>query len=116
MGVPWFVVRIEPDSRQVVIGRREELASVRLLANGTNWLVPPPAEEFPCLAQIRYNSSAAAANAKLRDDGELEVTFVEPQFGVAPGQAVVLYEGDRVLGGGWIQSAEPATRSPSASQ
>ena len=67
-----------------------------------NWLTDPPLGEFPCQAQIRYNS--AAADAIARWDGErIYVNFVEPRHGVAPGQAVVLYDGDRTLGGGWIE-------------
>jgi tRNA-specific 2-thiouridylase len=106
MGEPHFVVRIEAETHRVVIGRREELACDRLTADRTNWLVPPPTGEFRCLAQIRYNSQAAAARAEPLSDGRLRVEFDEPRYGVAPGQAVVCYEGDRVLGGGWIETTE----------
>jgi tRNA-specific 2-thiouridylase len=107
MGEPYFVVRIDPDSGDVVIGRRPDLARRTLLADNTNWLAPPPADRFRCQAKIRYNSPPAHAWAKVlnddgRDDGRLEVEFDEPCYGVAPGQAVVCYDGDRVLGGGWI--------------
>jgi tRNA-specific 2-thiouridylase len=102
MGEPFFVVRIEPDSKQVVIGRQEELARATLTARDCNWLVDTPAGSFRCTAKIRYNSSPAPAVAELVGDG-LRVTFDEPRYGVAPGQAVVLYEEDRVLGGGWIE-------------
>ena len=105
-GEPRFVVRIEPDTHRVVIGRREELARSELTASGTNWLaadeVAEPGGEFSCHAQIRYNSRAAAARARVLSEGRLQVRFEEPQFGVAPGQAVVCYDGSRVLGGGWI--------------
>jgi tRNA-specific 2-thiouridylase len=103
-GEPRFVVRIEPESRRVVLGRKEELARRELTADRLNWLVNPPRQPIHCQAQIRYNSPAGAATAELLDDGErLRVKFDEPRFGVAPGQAVVLYDGDRVLGGGWIE-------------
>ena len=102
MGEPYFVVRIEPDTRRVVIGRQEELARREVSANGCNWLADPPAGEFRCTAKIRYNSPAAAATAELLPGGRLQVAFDEPRYGVAPGQAVVLYDGERVLGGGWI--------------
>jgi tRNA-specific 2-thiouridylase len=102
LGEPHFVVRIEPQSRRVVIGPHEHLARHQLLADRLNWLVDPPEGPFECLAQIRYNSSPQAAHAERNPDGQLQVTFVEPCFGVAPGQAVVLYDNDRVLGGGWI--------------
>jgi tRNA-specific 2-thiouridylase len=102
MGEPYFVVRIDPESRQVVIGKQEELACTQLTASDCNWLVDPPREPFRCLAKIRYNSPPAAATAHLLPAGRLSVTFDDPRYGVAPGQAVVCYDSDRVLGGGWI--------------
>jgi tRNA-specific 2-thiouridylase len=102
MGEPYFVVRIDPNSRQVVIGRQDELARHDLTASCCNWLIDPPGGEFRCTAKIRYNSPPADATAELLDDGRLRVRFDQPRHGVAPGQAVVLYEGERVLGGGWI--------------
>jgi tRNA-specific 2-thiouridylase len=105
MGDPYFVVRIEPATKRVVIGTLEELGRMELTASETNWLVDLPYqlhEPFACAAQIRYNSSAAAATAMLLPNRRLHVRFDEPQNGVAPGQAVVCYDGDRVLGGGWI--------------
>jgi tRNA-specific 2-thiouridylase len=104
MGEPYFVVRIEPKSRRVVIGRQEELARRELTAEKCNWLVDPPAGPFRCLAKIRYNSPPAPAKAETLSDNRLGVVFDEPRHGVAPGQAVVLYDGQRVLGGGWIES------------
>ncbi len=103
MGEPYFVIRIEADSRRVVIGRREELARTELTAARTNWLAAPSRKAFPCHAQIRYNSPPASAIAKVLAGERLAVKFQEPQRGVAPGQAVVCYDDDRVLGGGWIE-------------
>jgi tRNA-specific 2-thiouridylase len=107
LGEPQFVVRIEPETRRVVIGRQEELARTDISARDCNWLADPPAGEFECLAKIRYNSPPAAARAWLEADGRLQIRFAEPRYGVAPGQAAVVYlptpEGDRVLGGGWIE-------------
>lgn len=103
MGEPYFVVRIEPDTRRVVIGRQDSLACGELTASGCNWLVELPAGEFPCQAKIRYNSPPAEAFACLDAQGVLRVRFAEPRLGVAPGQAVVVYAGDQVLGGGWIE-------------
>ncbi len=103
MGEPYFVIRIELDSRRVVIGRREELARRSLTAANTNWLADPPGRPFRCQAQIRYNSPAAAALAEVLPGGRLALTFEDPRHGVAPGQAVVCYDGSKVLGGGWIE-------------
>ncbi len=106
MGEPYFVVRIDPQTHQVVIGRREELARTELIAKDCNWLAEPDSDEFACLAKIRYNSPPAAARGSRLADGRLRVVFDEPLFGVSPGQAVVCYSGTRVLGGGWIESCE----------
>ncbi|MDG1872790.1 MAG: tRNA 2-thiouridine(34) synthase MnmA [Mariniblastus sp.] len=102
MGEPYFVVKIETESRRVVIGRLDELGRAELTGSDTNWLTDPPAGRFQCLAQIRYNSQAKPAMAEVVADGRLRVEFETPQNGVAPGQAVVCYLGDQVLGGGWI--------------
>lgn len=103
MGEPYFVVRIEPESRRVVIGRQEDLARSELTAEKCNWLADPPAGSFHCLAKIRYNSPPAPATAEILPNNRLRVIFDEPRHGVAPGQAVVCYDGERVLGGGWIE-------------
>jgi len=103
MGEPYFVVRIEPATRQVVIGKQEDLARRELTAANCNWLVDPPDGEFACEAKIRYNSPPAAATAEVLPNARLSVHFAQPRYGVAPGQAVVVYAGDRVLGGGWIE-------------
>ena len=104
LGERAFVVRIEPDTKRVVIGKREDLARRDLTADRTNWLVDPPSGEFRCQAKIRYNAQAAPATVEILPDDRLSVRFDQPCYGVAPGQAVVCYDGDRVLGGGWIES------------
>jgi tRNA-specific 2-thiouridylase len=101
-GAPRFVVAIEPDTKRVVIGTQEDLACRELEADGLNWLVPVVPPRFTCRAKIRYRHPAAAAEVFVQGD-RIRVLFEEPQYGVTPGQAVVLYEGDRVLGGGWIR-------------
>jgi tRNA-specific 2-thiouridylase len=104
LGEPKFVVRIEPLTKRVVLGDRAELARDSLTASGTNWLVP--AEDIPrqCQVQIRYNTAPVAASVELLPGKNLAVKFAEPQYGVAPGQAVVCYDDERTLGGGWIDS------------
>jgi tRNA-specific 2-thiouridylase len=87
----------------VVLGRRDELARRELTARDTNWLVDPPVGPVACQAKIRYNSRRAAAVVEVLPEQRLQVAFDEPQFGVAPGQVVVCYDGERVLGGGWIE-------------
>ncbi len=101
-GSPRYVVAIEPASRRVVVGTKQDLACRELVADRLNWLIDEPPRVFPCVAQIRYRHAGAHARVERLDDDRIRVTFQDPQYGVTPGQAVVLYDGDRVLGGGWI--------------
>lgn len=102
-GEPRFVIRIEPETRRVVLGTHQDLARAELEAERVSWLVDEVPARFDCLAQIRYQHTAAPATVELLAGDLVRVRFAEPQFGVAPGQALVLYDGDRVLGGGWIR-------------
>jgi tRNA-uridine 2-sulfurtransferase len=106
-GQPRYVVRIEPDTRRVVIGTQEELARRDLFAADSNWLVDDSrlvaGPAFRAQVKIRYRSRPAPANVEILPDGRFHVTFDEPCQAVAPGQAAVCYDGDRVLGGGWIE-------------
>jgi tRNA-specific 2-thiouridylase len=101
-GTPRFVIAIDAETKRVVVGTQDELGRRELEADGLNWLVPEIPAEFTCLAKIRYRHAAASARVTVEGE-QIRVQFDEPQFGVTPGQAVVLYDGDRVLGGGWIR-------------
>ncbi len=103
LGQPRYVVRIEPQQRRVVIGTKEDLARSELIAAGANWLVDEPTGRFRCRVKIRYRSRPADATVETLPEGRFCVEFDEPRHGVAPGQAAVCYDGDRVLGGGWIE-------------
>jgi tRNA-uridine 2-sulfurtransferase len=105
-----FVVRIEPESRRVVIGDREELDRAELTVRNCNWLVPhrEDVSDAPnrCYAQIRYNAAAQPATMTRLAERRLHIVFDEPQFAITPGQVVVCYDAtdnQRVLGGGWIE-------------
>jgi tRNA-specific 2-thiouridylase len=103
MGEPYYVTHIEAVSHRVYIGRREELARSDLIADRANWLIDPPAAQFRALVQIRYNSAATPALIEPLESGRFRVQFDDPRYGVAPGQAAVCYDENRVLGGGWIE-------------
>jgi tRNA-specific 2-thiouridylase len=103
LGEPRFVIRLESDTNLVVLGSKEELARGELSANRTNWLVCPPERGRPCQVKIRYNAEPVGATVAALEGDRLHVKFDEPQFGVAPGQAVVCYDGELMLGGGWIE-------------
>jgi tRNA-specific 2-thiouridylase len=108
-GDPLYVVRLDPARHRVVVGPKSSLARDRVLVREVNWLgtgnAPDPAGT-KVQVKLRSAQPAAAATAFPAADGGAEVILDEPQFGVAPGQACVFYQGDRVLGGGWIASAE----------
>ena len=89
----------------MVVGDREGLLAGGLVASRVNWLIEPPAEPLACTAKIRYRHAGAPATVTATADGGARVRFAEPQSAVTPGQAVVFYDGDRVLGGGWIEKA-----------
>lgn len=109
-GEPRYVVRIEGDTRRVVLGERRDLERTTLRATGANWLVDVPRAAFPADVQIRYNSRAFPATVTPLGETEFSVVFDEPVHSVAPGQAAVVYASNRgsasnrVLGGGWIAS------------
>ncbi len=102
-GEPRYVVRLERETQRVVIGRQEELARSEFSARAANWLIEPPSESLHVAAQIRYNSRAVPCSVvPLPGAREIDVHFDQPALGIAPGQLCVLYDGPRVLGGGWI--------------
>jgi tRNA-specific 2-thiouridylase len=109
LGERQFVVRIEPDTRRVVIGDRDELHRRELTARDCNWFLPSgkdATEPQRCYAQIRYNAHAHAATMTPLPESRLRIEFDVPQFAVTPGQAVVCYDAEtnqRVLVGGWIE-------------
>ena len=104
-GRPRYVLSIEPVSNTVTVGPAERLAVTEVSGVRPVWTVgTPPAESFDCLAQLRAHGQVSAATAYLSDDG-ISVTLHEPQRGVAAGQAIVLYDGDTVLGSATIARA-----------
>ncbi|WP_375422250.1 tRNA 2-thiouridine(34) synthase MnmA [uncultured Sphingomonas sp.] len=98
---PFYVVRLEPETRRVVVGPRAALAVGAATLTGLNWLGGDHAGALT--AKVRSMAKPVAA----RFAGD-RLCFDVPEYGVAPGQAAVLYAGDRVLGGGWIATTEPA--------
>ncbi len=103
--VPLYVLRKDADTNTVVVGHREELRAIGCVATETNWLISPTDEWTPCTAKIRYNADPVPARFRASSDDNLEVRFDQPQYAVAPGQAVVCYDGETVICGGWITAA-----------
>jgi tRNA-specific 2-thiouridylase len=112
-----FVIRIEPETRRVIVGPRSALGAQRVLLGAVNWLGGAPDEAafgrgIAISVKLRSAQPPVAARLALDAAGGGEVVLAEPIEGVAPGQACVFYDGERVLGGGWIRrqsAAVPAT-------
>lgn len=108
---PLYVVRLEPTRRRVVVGPREALGVTRFMIGEVNWIgdrAGLPEEGIDCQVKVRSTTPPVAATVRPLGDGRAEVILAEPQRGVSPGQACVLYNGDLVLGGGWIRREEQA--------
>jgi tRNA-specific 2-thiouridylase len=103
---PLYVLRLEPAERRVVVGPRGALARTRLPLGELSWLGPrlAPGETVPVTAKLRSTQPPVAATLIAGEaGGEAELILAAPAGAAAPGQAAVLYDGDRVLGGGWIR-------------
>ncbi|MCC6679799.1 MAG: tRNA 2-thiouridine(34) synthase MnmA [Phycisphaeraceae bacterium] len=106
MGYPIYVVDKDPQKNTITLGPRQDLMSDGCSADQTNWLIdPPPTDWTACTVKVRYNCQPAPAQVRVTGDDSLEVRFDQPISAVTAGQAVVCYDGDRVLGGGWIHQA-----------
>jgi tRNA-specific 2-thiouridylase len=101
-GAPMYVLALRPADQRVVVGPKASLEQTRLTASGVNWIAEEPAATRRIAAQIRHHHQAAPAGVRSLGDGRAEVTFDQPQLAISPGQAVVFYDGDAVIGGGWI--------------
>jgi len=104
---PLYVVRLDPETRQVVVGPKDALATRRVPVAQVNWLGDAPLAsraEWPLSVRVRSTRPPREAILRPLPDGRAEVELLNPEEGVAPGQACVFYEtgGTRVLGGGWI--------------
>jgi tRNA-specific 2-thiouridylase len=106
-GDPIYVVAIDADKREVIVGPREALARARVHLDEVNWLGDAASGPIEVLARIRSTGDPAPAHLHLGENGQADVVLSRPEEGVSPGQACVFYakDGDRVLGGGWIKSA-----------
>ncbi len=100
---PLYVLKINTEENQVVVGGDEELLSNEFTAAGVNWIaLDDPTEDVRAEVRVRYRHNAAAATITPSPIGRVQVTFDEPQRAITPGQATVFYRGEQVLGGGWI--------------
>ena len=102
-GAPLYVLRLEPGAQRVVVGSRDELGRRTLEASQVNWIAgAAPDGPTRVTARIRHRHADAPAVVTAEGAGTASLIFDEPQVAISPGQAVVFYAGEEVLGGGWI--------------
>jgi tRNA-specific 2-thiouridylase len=100
---PLYVIWLDPAARHVVVGPRSALATKTVRLSGVNWLGETGnGAAFNCEVKVRSTQAPVPAMVSLDSDDKASVTLAVPGQGVSPGQACVFYDGDRVLGGGWI--------------
>jgi tRNA-specific 2-thiouridylase len=106
LGIAWseplYVVGIDAARNVVVVGEEPQVYARGVRATEASWIIPPGNEEFGSTCKIRYRHKPVGCRVRLLDGGCCEVRFDEPQKAVTPGQALVFYLGDEVLGGGRI--------------
>ncbi|MEO1092984.1 MAG: tRNA 2-thiouridine(34) synthase MnmA [Pseudomonadota bacterium] len=115
-GEPLYVVGLDTARRAVVVGPRDSLLAETLVLREPNWLGDGSLDDVGVAVDVKHRANEPAARGRVAlDDGGMRVHLDDPAFGVAPGQACVVYAGSRVLGGGWIDRVEvPVERGPVA--
>jgi len=103
---PFYVKEIRPRANEIVVARKEDLYSREVIARDVRWIGGEPSQEREVVAQIRYRHRAAPGVLRIVGPGKIRFRFHEPQWAITPGQAIVCYDGDRVLGGGWIRKGD----------
>jgi tRNA-specific 2-thiouridylase len=107
-GEPLYVTDVQTEHNTLVVGSRQEAMADVCTVERLNWLCASPAQALSTTVRIRYRHQPVPAAVEPIDTGRAKIVFREPQFAVTPGQAAVFYDGDTVLGGGWISREPPA--------
>jgi tRNA-specific 2-thiouridylase len=103
-GKPLYVIGIDRERNTVIVGEGEEVYGDTFIVDSINWIVSQKmVSSFSTQVKIRYNHPGSEAIVSPKGDGELKVKFKSPQKAITPGQAAVFYDGETVLGGGWIK-------------
>ena len=101
---PLYVIKIDPITNKVIVGEKEDLKSTKLKVKELNWLSNNEVlkKDIKCSVRLRSNHKEIRANVKYIGNGIADITLESSYYGITPGQACVMYDKDRVLGGGWI--------------
>jgi tRNA-specific 2-thiouridylase len=102
---PLYVLELAATSKRVVVGTRDELGSRAFVVRSLSWLEPPSGDAVDAEVQVRYRSPSLPCRVHLAQGARADVYLNDQTVTVTPGQAAVFYRGERVLGGGWIESA-----------
>ena len=100
---PLYVLRVDAEKKEVVVGGKDELDSEGLVARNVNWIVPSPSSPIEATCKIRYRHQPVPCRILPLPGDRAEIRFRDREKSVTPGQAVVFYDGEEVLGGGWIE-------------
>jgi tRNA-specific 2-thiouridylase len=102
---PHYVLSIEVQENRLIVGDKDELFSIGLVANDVNWIAKAPEDGTRLTAAVRYRHAGAECELYIKSPTTIEARFTEPVSAVTPGQAVVFYNDDEVVGGAWIEKA-----------
>lgn len=108
-GLPLYVVKIIPNLHQVIVGPKEALGCQKIILNKVNWLgevTDAESSSYQLQVKIRSSQEPVDATVQLKKDQKAEVTFDQLEYGVSPGQACVFYQGNQMMGGGWIEQTD----------
>jgi tRNA-specific 2-thiouridylase len=101
---PLYVLQIERAKNQIIVGEADDLDSIEFNAKGVNWVAfDDPSQPVRAEVKIRYRHEPAAATIYALPGDRARIVFDEPQRAITPGQATIFYNGDEVVGGGWIE-------------
>ena len=99
---PLYVIKINPKENEVIVGTKEKLSSKEFRIRDINWLIKDVPKNFECIVKLRSAHRGSVANVRVNDEAKATVELYDGYPGITPGQACVIYDGTRVLGGGWI--------------
>jgi tRNA-specific 2-thiouridylase len=99
---PYYVVDMDMKTHTLIVGAQDALQTGEALVSDTNWLLELPQQAIEAQVQIRYRHRPVAAQIFPQNGHHARIRFTKPQRAITPGQGAVFYDGDRVLGGGWI--------------